>query len=138
MSGFSDSIAIVWPSNWPMADEEAHCTIMFLGNISNVSFTKIDLWNAISTIKWPLMSVRTAGIEMFGPKADIPVVRLDSVILHTFHDKLEATLKAEGIESASEFKEYKPHITVKNYEEDMLIPDIVHLGSPEVWWGDER
>ena len=133
----SDDIAIVYPSDWPVDDPEAHCTIMYLGAISEANYTKQDLEEAIrkSEIKAP-GATPTIGLEMFGEDKDIPVIRLKSLLVSIQKKQLQIMLLSKGIEDASSFPDYKPHVTVS--EPNVEIPTTVSLGAPAVWWGDER
>jgi 2'-5' RNA ligase len=132
----SDGIAIVYPSNWPRDDTpDPHCTIIYLGKVSKVDFTKADVEAALGHVSLEAPgAVRTKGLEMFGPDKDIPVVTLDpgSQVLVLQRIVVEGILGVYGIENASEFKDYKPHVTITN--KDIEIPESVTLGEPVLWW----
>ena len=133
----SDGIAVVYPSNWPENDPEAHCTIIYLGKVDEVAFTEQDVRNAMELMQLGAPGeVPVAGPEMFGPDKDIPVVLLEPVPVLTLAKlALEAVLLTFGIENASEFKDYKPHVTVPDHDRE--IPTTVTLGEPVLWWGPQ-
>lgn len=132
----SDGIAVVYPANWPQDDiDEPHCTVIYLGKTKEVDFTKADVEAALhqAGLIEP-GAIPTNGVEMFGPEKDIPVVALKSTkFLNLQRDVLEAILLTRGIKNGSEFKDYKPHITIKNKNID--IPESVTLQAPVLWWG---
>ena len=133
VSDFSQSISVVFPASWPDR-EDAHCTIMYLGEIPDVSFTKAQLLAAVQPVApGTYLAADTAGVEMFGPDNDIPVVPLQHPLLDVIHKMMTIELLSVGIESASEFTEYRPHVTITDADTD--IPSIIILGPPVVWWG---
>lgn len=152
---YSDSIAIVFPADWPNESSnlkvnkpsEPHCTLIWLGNIPDVSYTKEDVQNLLDrmSIKAP-GEVPTTGVELFGPEGDVLVVTLDSERLEPIRDAIEEGLKKIGGKNASQYKDYKPHVTIdeeatlskEEAEIELDIADTVTLGAPVVWWGDER
>lgn len=142
MSEFSDSACIAYPASWPDTIKDPHSTLMFLGNISELPYTKEDVLavmrreNLIGPGK-----VSISGLELFGPDKDIPVARLDSLRLRAQRALLEFGLNKVGIQDASEF-DYNPHVSL-TYEndvdlEELELPENVTLAPPELWWGDER
>ena len=136
---YSDSIAIVWPvENFPDI-EEAHCTIIYLGKISEVDFTKEDVQYVLD--KLPLVSpgnAPTTSTDLFGKDNDVPVVLLEP----TYQIKLdkfliESALSVLNIHNASEFADnYRPHVTLTSIFDE--APEFFVLGSPVLWWGNER
>lgn len=137
MGEFSQSIAIVYPSNWPVEDL-AHCTMIYVGEISKVDFTKEDLTSTLDQFVWPKNSiVPTGNLEYFGPNKNISVVTLKRTsYLYLARLCVEDALKLKGIINASEYKDYRPHITVP--DPTLAIPQFVELSAPVVWWGDDR
>jgi hypothetical protein len=79
-------------------------------------------------------------MEMFGPEKDIPVVILEHTYLHKYHDFLTSALAKRGIESASEFKDYRPHVTMsENAAINYLVPtDPMLLLPVQLWWGGQK
>lgn len=133
----SQSIAIMYPADWPADDPEAHCTLYYLGEAPDIEFTPDDLLDALDEAQLVAPGeVPTAGLELFGPEKDIPVALLDSLLLKLQKKMLSGPLTARGIKDGSSFPQYKPHVTMKN--PDTEIPPTVTLGAPEVWWGGER
>lgn len=136
-SEHDNSIGIMYPVDWPTDDPEAHCTLFYLGEIQDVDFTTQDLLDALSEADLSAPGpVPTAGLEMFGENKDIPVALLDSLLLRTQKRSLKYILDAKGIEDASSFSGYRPHITLM--DPNVEIPATVTLGAPQVWWGNER
>lgn len=136
----SDSIVIVYPAFWNgNIDPEAHCTILYLGNISDASFSREDIENALSGMDLVAPGqINVVGTEMFGENKDYPVWLLEPTALLNLTRKLiEDGLSTIGAENASEFKDYRPHVTVNQLDFD-LPNDYVELGVPTLWWGDER
>lgn len=134
----SDSIAIVWPSEYP-DDPKSHCTIIYLGKIADVGFSYEDVIFALEDIDFIAMSARPIGLDLFGEDKDIPVILLNSSLLKAYQWRVTYELSKIDIRSASEFTDYKPHITVKTtpvpFEE---VPPIIQLSLPELWWGNEH
>lgn len=143
MSEFEDSICIAYPSVWPDTIDEPHSTLIWLGNISEASFTKGDVLEVLDSVNLPAPGpTPVAGLEMFGPDKDIPVALLSfTPSLRINHSKLSLALSKKEIYSASEF-DYTPHVSI-SYDpdfpsENIELPELVELSAPVLWWGDER
>lgn len=131
------SIGIMYPVNWPTDDPEAHCTLFYLGEMPDISFTQHDLIDALEEANLEAPGeVPTAGLELFGPEKDIPVVRLDSLLLRTQKAALGYILRGYGVKDASSFPDYQPHVTLVNPQKE--IPTTINLAAPQIWWGNER
>lgn len=147
---YAKSIAIVYPTVFPEATElpidrsiDAHCTLMYLGEIGEVSFTKDDLQEVLSRFTFEdLGIVDVDGLTLFGKDKDVLVMLLKSSVLEENHAMISAALHEKGIESASYFTDYKPHVTLnEKYHGPTVgyeLPTTIGLGSPVVWWGDDR
>ena len=135
----ADGIAVVYPVT--LTDVDWHCTIIYLGQTDEVSFTKEDLAPVTDRLKDlpEFGSVKVGDEAMFGPDSDVPVWLLEDTDgrLADVHTLISGMFKLLGIESASEFKdEYRPHITVESHE--ISKPGEITLGKPTLWWGDNR
>ena len=154
MEDNSDHIAIVFPvaSSVPTDFDiqegvEAHCTLIYLGRISEVSYTKEDVQAVLDRvrIKDP-GDISTEDLALFGPDEDVLVMTLDPEKLNPLRETIERALAKIGAKNGSEFKEYRPHVTLDSASNLTLeeasntinIPSIVTLEAPEVWWGDEE
>lgn len=136
-SDYPDSIGIMYPVDWPTDDPQAHCTLFYLGEQQDANFTAQDLFDALDEADLEAPGdVPTAGLELFGEEQDTPVALLDSLLLRFQKKSLGRVLKEKGIEDASSFPQYRPHVTLMNA--DAEIPPTINLGAPQVWWGNER
>lgn len=139
---FSDSICIAYPASWPTTVDEPHCTLIYLGKISEADFTKQQLLDVLDDIQLPAPGfVETTTVEYFGKEKNIPVVKLFSLRVLAHRAIIAFELEHIGISSPSEF-EFTPHISL-SYDEDHKvdeseIPDQVYLDAPVLWWGEDR
>lgn len=149
----ADHIAIVYPvtSQVPVDFDiqegvEAHCTLIYLGKASEVSYTKEDVQAILDRIKLKTpSSVVVRDLELFGPDKDVLVMTLDDTALSSLRKTLERALLKIGAKSGSEFKEYKPHVTLdsktnltlEEARDSIALPDTVSFDDVELWWGDE-
>lgn len=155
MSAYDDSIAIVFPVVWPeditfkaQNPSEPHCTLLWLGKISEASFTKEQVESVIRRLNTKAPGdVKTIELELFGPNKKYLVTTLDPSSLNPIRDNFERVLAKIGAGNASEYKEYKPHVTLDEQlsvsfdDAKALIGDLPHtvkLDAPVLWWGDER
>ena len=150
-SNVHTGIAIVMPAYHYGAVEQSHCTVAFLGNTTEVDFTKrtaqhitdklasMDLW-------LPNHRIRTYshGYEMFGVEKDQPVVLLSDDRILEVRERAEQLLNDYGIEY-SKLWDYKPHVSLfanshaniqglakTDFQLSMM------LRPPVLWWGDDR
>lgn len=142
MSEFDDSACIAYPASWPDTIKDPHSTLIYLGEISKLSYTKEDVLEVMDqeALSAP-GAVEIDEIEMFGPDKDIPVAKLTSLRLKAQRAAIEFGLAEKGIHSTSEFG-YNPHVSL-TYDndvdvEELELPETVTLAPPELWWGDER
>lgn len=134
----SDSAVIAYPASWPSDLSTSHVTLLYLGSIAEANFTKDEVISTLAHVDLDMFFyVKTTGLDLFGPEKDIIVVRVDHPMLHSQREAVEAKLAAVGINNASEFKEYKPHITIRP-EHKQYIPARVLLSPPYLYWGDEQ
>lgn len=139
---FSDSICIAYPASWPDTIKEPHCTLIFLGKISEADFTKQDILDVLDDLKLPAPGeVEITGIQLFGPKQDIPVATVFSNRLFAHRIMIDYELAGINVKSASEF-EFNPHVSI-SYDEStdftaIELPKTVTLDKPVLWWGDDR
>lgn len=138
MSEYSESVGIMYPANWPEDKDDAHCTLIYLGDKEDVNASKKDVVNLLKGLS--LMApgeVRVASTSFFGESRDIPVVLLDSSLLHLQRVIVEKQLKDQlGVVNGSQFTTYQPHVTVES-NRDYILPTTITLGKPQLWWGDE-
>jgi 2'-5' RNA ligase len=133
----SQSVGIMYPVDWPTDDPEAHCTLVYLGEIPDANFTQEDLYEALAEVDLEAPGpAHTKEIEFFGEDNDIPVVPLDSMRAKLQKKQLLLALNQRGIKDASSFPQYKPHVTLQN--PDVEVPDTITLEAPQIWWGGER
>ena len=137
MGEHAESAAIVYLSAWPPDEDNAHCTLIYFGQIPDLSFGLEDLEAALAAagIRAP-GRVFTTGAEWFGEEKDTPVVTLGSARLQANYQKLKAALSDAGIEWDEKWPEYKPHVTVENV--GIGFPQSVELSGPVIWWGEDN
>lgn len=137
MGEFKESVAVVYPSNWPPDDSNAHCTVVYMGEIPELEFEREDLVKALkfAGLRAPGWAF-TTGVEQFGKDKDITVVTLQSFALQVQYSLFKKAMASCGIEYVEKWPEYKPHVTVK--EPGQGFPQSVRLGAPTVWWGEDR
>lgn len=150
MSDYPDSICIAYPYVFPQDTDlpidysiEAHCTLIYLGEIQEANFTKEDLRHVLDSWTFEgLGIVDVSGLALFGPNKDVLVMTLDSSVLMDYFEEIAHDLSLRGIENKSSFPDYNPHITLNEAYHGptvgFTLPTTVGLGAPEVWWGDER
>lgn len=147
---YADSICIAYPYVFPQDTDlpidyeiEAHCTLIYLGEVDSISFTKEDLRTVLDEHTFEdLGIVDVSGLELFGPDKNVLVMTLDSSKLQEYFQSISSALEAQGIENASPYPDYRPHITLNEAYHGPTIgftlPTTVGLGQPVVWWGDDR
>lgn len=137
----------MFPSSWPEDLSDAHCTLLYLGDMSEANFTKEDLQIVLKRLATKAPGeVSITGLELFGPEKNVLVATLDDSKLARIRDSFERTLAKIDIHNASEFKEFKPHVTIDDEftgslaeaRESIQLPETVTLAAPVLWWGNER
>lgn len=142
----SDLAAIMWPVVYPTASnpehrpKEPHITIVFLGEIEKLDYTKEDVVDAIKETLWDLyVWVKVIGLEWFGPEKNVPVLRVDHPYLYVFNEAMKMVLEMKGIEFDNTYPEYKPHVTITDEAAlDGVWPEMLLAGPVELWWGGEH
>lgn len=139
---YPDSIGVMWPvdfsPNYPFKPvPKMHITNMYLGEMQDVNFDKEELIDRLYGIGQTYFWADVVGTERFGPEQDIPVLRVDHTEIYKVHDEVEYALAAVGIQSASSFPDYKPHVTVDD-EIWAKPPTRVWVRALMIWWGNER
>ena len=154
MEDYSDHIAIVFPVTTEISTDldlndppEAHCTLIYLGTVSDASYTKEDVQSVLDRMKIKAPGeVTTSDLALFGPGEDVLVLTLDSSKLDPIRVSIERGLAKIGAKNGSEYKTYNPHVTIDSKtsatlneaEESVQIPPSVTLEAPVLWWGDEH
>lgn len=120
--------------------EEPHVTVIYLGDVANLN--KQDILDAMAEVDSSydaMFFARTGEVEWFGPEKNIPVLRMEHSYLEKYRLLVESALNKRGIENGSEYKEYKPHMTITeamaltgNYQQSYILTE------PELWWGREH
>lgn len=147
---YPDSIGIMYPYVFPQDtdlpidyDIPAHCTLMYLGEIQETGIRMEQITKALEGIEFePTGIVDVDGLELFGQDKNVLVMTLKSSDLEENFRKVSEALSEVGIENASSFPDYNPHITLnESYKGPTIgftLPTTVGLGSPELWYGDGR
>lgn len=141
MSEFHSSIAVVWPSSIPVSDPEAHCTMLFLGRIPEVAFSREDILHVLDT--WAFRSPGDFYIRasnLYGPEKNVLVAELHDpkgVLAEQRGYLEEGLLECDGIRSASQYG-FSPHVTISPKAVNEPFSPVVTLGTPVLWWGSER
>lgn len=138
-----DLAAVMWPVvPWGATEkvDEPHCTILMLGDIRELNFTKQEVIQAIQeTYHTVFIWAEVEGLEWFGENKDVPVLLLNHEYLFMYRDSLEDVLRMRGIKWDEHFPTYRPHVTVNQEVVDSgFIPQKVMLSPVELWWGKER
>lgn len=142
MAEYPTSIGIMFPASWPTDIPDAHCTLLYLGDMADANFTKEDVQNVLKRLDFKAPGkVRTVGLEFFGPEKNILVTTLETEQLNHYRETLERVLAKINIHNASEYKDYNPHVTVDEefdgLASDVAFPETIELGGPQLWWGNE-
>lgn len=147
MAEYPTSIGLMFPSSWPETLDDAHCTLLYLGDTADATFTKEDLDIVVQRLKTrPPGEVKITGLDLFGPDQNVLVATLDPTALDPIRGAFERTLAKINVFNASQYKDYKPHVTISEDFSGTLVdaaattslPESVTLGAPVVWWGNER
>jgi len=145
-SDISTSGAIMWPAVYPLdpahpeyRPREPHSTIVYLGDITDVNYTKEEVIDAIKdTYHSVFLWVYVEGLDWFGPEENIPVLRVHHDYMRPYHDTLTKVLKIRGIPFSEEY-DYSPHITITPQAAlDEVWPKKILLSPVELWWGGEH
>lgn len=111
--------------------------------MADATFTKDDIQNVLKRLDFHAPGpVKTTGVEYFGPEKDIPVVTLSTQSLENYRETLERVLAKINVHNVSEFKDFKPHVTIsygpfEGSIDSLDIPETIVLGAPQLWWGDD-
>jgi 2'-5' RNA ligase len=139
---FTETAVVVWR----VADDiinnvtSPHVTIIYLGEIVNLD--QQGVINAIRQTNYQtILLAHPSGIEWFGPDKNVLVLRVEHPFFEKYHEALTQALASRGIASASQFPEYKPHITLAMPDEELQAfawPPVIPVGPVELWWGGEK
>lgn len=147
MQEYTSSIGIMFPSSWPEDHPDAHCTLIYLGDMADARFTKEDLQTVVNRLKVKAPGdIKVTGVDLFGPEKNVLVAVLDPTYLLPIRQSYERALAKINVFNASQFKTYQPHVTIteefggtmQNAIEDTVLPKTVNLGEPQLWWGNEH
>lgn len=145
----SEGICIAYPYVFPQDTDlpidysiPAHCTLIYLGYTAEVDFTPDDVLNSIRGLDFgDLGIVDVDGLALFGTESEVLVMKLKSSHLVDNFELVRDRLAEKGIQNASSFPDYMPHITLNNdYHGPTIgytLPTTVGLGRPQLWWGEE-
>ena len=148
---FKRSIAIVMPAEHRDSNPGSHCTVMYLGEIGDVDFTKSQVELVVEKLRkrWGQLFISNGihvwnrGYSCFGQERDklVAILPADDERIGDIHDHAEYYLGHRGIKSASNF-DYRPHVTLGVAKDinTMYLPNsqLFTLYKPVLWWGDER
>ena len=147
MSEYSESVTMMFPASWPVDKPDAHCTIIYLGEKGELPVGKDILDAVVARLGFSDPGpVPVTGLELFGPESNVLVATLDPERLQPIRDSFERTLAKVGVYNASQYKDYKPHVTIQeDYEgslddarKSLFVPKTIGLFAPELWWGDDH
>jgi 2'-5' RNA ligase len=137
----------MFPSSWPEDLDDAHCTLLYLGDMVEATFSKEDLEIVIKRLNTKAPGeVAITGLDLFGPEKNVLVATLDPKKLQPIRESFERTLAKINIFNASQYKDYNPHVTIaedfsgtlEDAKKDVKLPQTVVLGPPVLWWGNEK
>ena len=147
---YPDSIGIMYPYVFPQDtdlpidyDIPAHCTLMYLGEISETGLTPEQIIEPLRSVNFESTGIVDVDkLELFGEENNVLVMTLKSSALDSNFQQVSEVLSAVGIPNASSFPDYRPHITLnENYKGPTIgftLPTTIGLGDPELWFGDGR
>jgi len=142
------SIGVVMPVHFRDSRkiDEAHCTLIYLGESEKVSISRPLLENAVNRLRTqcqPVM-IRTKQLAVYGHGTHT-VIELEDLTLRSYRVFLERELLRDGIRSASEYS-YSPHVTIHKHAPsknpvlpwgDFRTPAYVWVDRPVIWWKSE-
>lgn len=141
---YTQTATFVFPAAWPRGLSDAHCTLVYLGDINNLP-DKDYLLDAAKPIaaSFPHPGlVNTKKFEYFGPGREILVVTLDDSRLFAVQLALLVELyKNLGVVNASSYPTFSPHVSAgnKNSVNPFITkPSTVLLRPLELWYGEEK
>lgn len=147
MDDYSTTACIVWPARWPKNIKDAHCTVLYLGEIEQIPAKADQILEIIHDINVAFPSpgqVETDGIAYFGDNKELVVVKMKDHRLFPVQFTLAYELSRRlDVKSASTFPHYAPHVTVGKKEEVLksmpfiTAPKSIFLGPMELWWGND-
>lgn len=147
MAEYPTSIGLMFPSSWPKDLPDAHCTLLYLGDMAEATFTKEDLQIVLKRLSTKAPGkIQITGLDLFGPNKNVLVATLDRTDLQPVRDSFGRTLAKINIENASEYKDYNPHVTISEDFSGTLedakratkLPSHLILGAPVLWWGNDH
>jgi 2'-5' RNA ligase len=148
MSEYSDSVAIMFPANYPDDRQDPHCTLIWLGTFDTVSASQQEILAVLAADDYtPSTEYKALPPKIFGKDDErVVVLPLDDAdgSLKALRTKLDTALAAIGVKSVSEYTDYVPHVTTEDYVPGQTkmsnypVPASIKLGPAELWWGDER
>lgn len=140
-SEFSKTAVVVWPVASETV-EDAHVTVVFLGEVVEVAGA---YGRALQALKEADLStpgeIPVTGYEVFGEEKKVWVALLDPEALSAEQARLEGSLRRNGLDNASSFSDYRPHVTIAPYEsDDQEFERLASytLLSPQLWWGEHK
>lgn len=147
MAEYLTSIGIMFPASWPEDLDDAHCTLIYLGDMADATFSREDLEIVIKRLDTRAPEeVIVTGLELFGRDKNVLVATLDNIKLAPIRGSFERTLAKIDVYNASEFTEYRPHVTIseeysgtlEDAYKEIKLPKTLFLGAPRLWWGNEH
>lgn len=146
MKTYPDSAGLMFPATVDTKIEtnvDPHVTLLYLGEIADLKYTPVALLHALKPYRGLTVGeVRPKSFEFFGRHNEDLVVEVADPLLPIVRSLVEKVLSGTGAENASEFKEYRPHVTlIEDFYGDidnLELPSLVTLGPLEIWWGDDR
>jgi 2'-5' RNA ligase len=126
--------------------EEAHCTLIYLGESDKVTIPRKPLENAVERLRNQCrpINIMVRQLAVYGHGTHT-VLELEDLTLKSYRIFLERELKRDGIVSASEYA-YSPHVTINKHAPsktpihpwpDFRMPGYVWIDRPEIWWKSE-
>lgn len=142
MSEHSQSASLMWPATFPGSEnvDQPHVTVLYGGDKSEIELKPLAALLYLKDLITAPGEVPVTGVEAFGDEDDkVWVAVLDPVSLVAVRETIKAKLEGFGLKDASDFPEYRPHVTLGPHsEEQPEAPESVTLGPLEAWWGDDH
>lgn len=141
---YSNSAGLMWPASFHGSEkiDDPHCTIVFLGEADKLRVGPQYILTELRDYLDPPANISVTGTEIFGQDEKVWVALLDTEVLKPLQAEILSIIETKlGLENASDFKDFKPHVTlgpVVEGEETPEAPESVDLLSLQVWLGKER
>lgn len=140
MGDFSDSSMIAFlPTNAEWCKQDLpHLTLVYTGSVEEGGsdlFQELAFDSAVVATLMPRFTLLSLGVDQFGEADErVDVLRLVST------SALDAVRRIVARHSKSEYKDYKPHVTLGPVGSSLMtdLPSYVSFDRLVLAWGDQK